>query len=256
MRTPIFFIGHGSPMNALAENEFTKALASISARFKKPDAIVMISAHWQMDGVYVTAMEKPPTIYDFYGFPQELFQIKYQASGAPEIAMMICDQLTTDKVTPDFKWGLDHGSWSVLRHIFPMADIPVVQLSLSQKFSAKDHFELGKRLSFLREKNIWIMASGNLIHNLRLIKWENGATPYDWALSYDKWLKERLVSKDFYALTKNYLDSSQGKLSSPTNEHYYPLLYILGASHPDDKLEFIFEEIQNGSIGMRSFYFA
>ena len=251
---PVFFIGHGSPMNALELNPFTEALKNMRPLCPNPKAILCISAHWMTEGTWVTQMKNPKTIHDFYGFPQELFDIQYPAPGNPEIAQAIRDNVDPPHIQGDHEmWGLDHGAWSVLRHIFPEARVPVIQLSLNITKDPLFHFELGKKLQVLRESGILIVASGNIVHNLRKIKWESDAPPYDWALEFDDWIKAHLQNKNFDPLIHDFLKSESGKLSVPTMEHYYPLLYALGAAAKDDQIHFDFEGIQNASISMRTF---
>lgn len=255
-RAPVFFIGHGSPMNALEDNAFTRSLKSMREIYPDPQAILCISAHWMTEGSWVTAMAQPKTIHDFYGFPQELFEIQYPAPGDPQIAGRISDIVQDPKVYLDKEtWGLDHGTWSVLRHVFPEAKIPVLQLSLYMEQPAEYHFKLGTELRKLRDQGILIVGSGNVVHNLRKIRWEPDAKAYDWAIECDEWIKSQLTSRDLHSLIEDYQSTDSRRLSIPTPEHYYPLLYILGAAENDDDLRFIFEGIQNGSISMRTFSF-
>lgn len=220
----------------------------------------MISAHWDTSRAkktFVTAQALPKTIHDFRGFPPILSAIQYPAPGSREVAELICKTAANFNVAPDFdSWGLDHGTWSVLRHIYPDANIPTLQLSLDM--SAKDlavHFELGKALKPLRAAGVLICASGNIVHNLATIDWNEDAAPFDWAVEFDTWVKERLHARDFKSLVSTFLSSQAGRLSVPTLEHYLPMLYILGASDPNDQLSWIFEGFQNASISMRSFLF-
>lgn len=252
-KAPVIFIGHGSPMNAIQTNDFTKSLEGLRSLFPNPLAILCISAHWMTEGSWVTAMPNPKTIHDFYGFPQPLFDVQYPAPGSPAIAEMISELCLDPKIHKDNEmWGLDHGTWSVLRHIFPEADIPVLQLSLHMEKTAEYHYKLGQQLKTLREKGILIVGSGNIVHNLRVIKWEPNPEPYEWAIEFDQWSKEKLLAGDHKAFINDYLKSYAGKLSVPTNEHYYPLLYTLGASDENDQMKFEFEGIHNGSISMRT----
>ncbi len=251
---PVLFLGHGSPMNALADNAFSKTLNGLGKSLPKPKAILMVSAHWMTKGTWVTHMEKPKTIHDFSGFPKELFVVDYPAAGSPQLAEEIHQKIKNPKIQLDEKgWGLDHGTWSVLKHLYPMADIPVVQLSLDLNEPPSYHFELGAKLRFLRDQNVLIVASGNIVHNLRKLNWNEKAPAHTWAIEFDKWVKEKLEKKDFSALQNDVLKTDAGRLSVPTPEHYYPLLYILGAAKTEDKLKFEFEEMQNASISMRSF---
>lgn len=256
MRAPVYFIGHGSPMNALEANAFTKSLNSMRALYPNPKAILCVSAHWMTEGSWVTHMKNPKTIHDFYGFPQALFEIQYPAPGSPEIADLICSSVTNPKLHPDDEmWGLDHGTWSVLRHIFPEAEIPVLQLSLHISQPADYHYRLGNQLRQLRDQGILIVGSGNIVHNLRTIRWEPNAKPYKWAIEFDEWAKASLLSRDDQAVVEKFMSTEPGKLSVPTPEHYYPLLYALGAADQNEKPHFVFEEIQNGSISMRTLAF-
>lgn len=253
---PSLFIGHGSPMNALEDNAFTKSLNSLGAKIEKPEAILCISAHWMTEGTWITSMEKPKTIHDFYGFPQALFDIQYPAPGSPDIANAISKEIFTPHIHVDNEaWGLDHGTWSVLRHMYPNADVPVMQLSLYMGKPPEYHFQLGQELKKLREKGVLILGSGNIVHNLRTIKWETNARPYDWAIEFDEWSKDKITKRDFKALHNDFLKTEAGRLSVPTMDHYYPMLYILGASSSNDELKFEYEEIQNSSISMRAFSF-
>jgi len=252
-KMPALFIGHGSPMNALAENNFTKTLSFLGKKIPQPKAILMVSAHWMTDGTFITSMEKPKTIHDFYGFPKALFEIQYPAPGNPKLASEVQKEIPHPKISldPD-EWGLDHGTWSVLRHMYPKADIPVLQLSLNMKESHVYHFRLGADLKKLRERGVLIVGSGNIVHNLQRLNWEEAATPHDWALEFDGWAKEKILKRDFQSLQKDIHKTLAGKLSVPTMDHYYPLHYILGVANSNDEIKFEYEEIQNASISMRA----
>ncbi len=253
-RMPLLFIGHGCPMNAILTNKFTLSLHALANKIPQPKAIVCISAHWLTEGTWVTHMLNPRTIHDFYGFPKKLFNVIYPAPGAPTTAELIKSIVTRTSITlDDEQWGLDHGTWSVMRHIYPRADIPIVQLSIDREQPKEFHYQMGQQLQLLREHDILIVSSGNLVHNLSKISWECKSKPYDWALEFDEWLKEKLISKNFAALIAHYGDTLAGQLSVPTSDHYYPLLYILGAVREEDELVFIYEGIENSSISMRTF---
>ena len=255
-RMPVVFVGHGSPMNALEKNSYTQMLAQLAGKVQKPAAILMISAHWMSEGTWVLGIEKPKTIHDFYGFPKELFEIQYPAVGSPETAKLITHTVIDPKINIDLEmWGFDHGTWSVLRHMYPNANIPVVQLSLYMARAPEYHFKIGQQLSKLRDQGLLIMASGNLVHNLRQIDWNTYAKPHDWAVEFDSWLKAKLEARDFQSLTNDYHKTESGKLSIPTMDHYLPLHYILGAADSQDELQFEFEEIHNAAISMRTFGF-
>ncbi len=252
---PALFIGHGSPMNALENNAFTQSLSVLGEKIR-PEAILCISAHWMTEGTWITSMERPKTIHDFYGFPQPLFDIQYPAPGKPELAQAIHETIVSPNILLDSEgWGLDHGTWSVLRHMYPKADIPVLQLSLDMGKPPEYHFQLGQELKKLRETGVMILGSGNIVHNLRKIQWETRAKPYDWAVEFDEWSKEKLIKRDFKSFQNDFLKTEAGRLSVPTMDHYYPLLTVLGASSPDEELKFEYEEIQNSSISMRAFSF-
>jgi len=253
---PTLFIGHGSPMNAIEKNNFTQTLGDLANNFQKPKAILMISAHWMTRGTWVTSMAQPKTIHDFYGFPEELFKVNYPAPGMPELALAVRQNISQPPIsTDDHQWGLDHGTWSILKHIYPHADIPVVQLSLDMSQPASYHFELGKQLQFLRKQGVLIMGSGNIVHNLGEIEWDSTAKPYDWAIEFDEWMKKNLNDRNFKSIYSDYEKTSAGKLSVPTPDHFYPLMYVLGASNNTDTLKFDFEGFQNASISMRCMRF-
>lgn len=240
-------------MNALAVNSYTHALNKLGEELPRPKAILCISAHWMTEGSWVTAMEHPKTIHDFYGFPQALFDVQYPAPGAPDLASQISALIKNPPVNPDREmWGLDHGTWAVLRHMYPSADIPVMQLSLHLEQPPQYHYDLGEKLKFLRDEGILIVASGNLVHNLRRINWSESALSAPWAQEFDQWTKEKLEARDDRALVSDYLMTEAGRMSVPTPEHYLPLLYVLGASK-GEKVRFLFDEIHHSSISMRSF---
>ncbi len=253
---PILFVGHGSPMNAIAKNEYTKTLSHFQTLFPEPKAILCISAHWMTKGTSVTAMAKPRTIHDFYGFPEELFAVQYPAPGSPEIACQIRSLILNPKVSLDEdSWGLDHGTWSVLRHMYPKADIPVLQLSLDMNKTPQEHFKIGEQIARLREEGIFIIGSGNIVHNLRQIQWDSNAAPFAWATEFNDWIKKKLRERDFLAMVQDFLKTEAGRLSVPTLEHYLPFLYILGASTEQDEMSIEYDELQNASISMLSVSF-
>lgn len=254
-RAPLYFLAHGSPMNALARNEYTQHIGALRARYPKPKAIVCVSAHWMTDGVRVTRMAKPRTIHDFYGFPDELFAVQYPAPGSPQVADRICE-LIPGAEADEKEWGLDHGTWSVLVHLFPQADIPVVQLSLDVNADPDDHWELGGKLRPLRDEGVLIIGSGNIVHNLRKIDWNERATPFPWAREFDEMVKASLERRDRSSLVNDFYRTEVGRMSAPTPEHYFPLLYVVGASDEKDQLSFCHEGIDHGSIAMRSLVYA
>lgn len=253
---PVIFIGHGSPMNAIAQNDYTEILKNFGAQLPRPKAILCISAHWLTEGTFITSSQQPKMIYDFNGFPDELYQVQYPASGSPEAALFVRHAIeNTDIKFDNGQWGLDHGTWSVLKHIFPNADIPVLQLSIDINLNGEGHLNLGRELAQLRKHGFLIVGSGNIVHNLRQISWSENEAPFEWALSFDSWFKENLKQRHFNEISTNYLNHAYGKQSVPTPEHYFPALYAAGASAQDDTMQFITEEIQNGSISMTSFVF-
>ncbi|MDX9730173.1 MAG: 4,5-DOPA dioxygenase extradiol [Bdellovibrionales bacterium] len=264
-KQPVIFIGHGSPMNALADNAFTQTLVGLGQSIERPKAVLVISAHWLTAGTWVTSSSQPRTIHDFYGFPEELFNVQYPAPGAPTVAEEVRDLLGTKdrpRRTVHFDqgaWGLDHGTWSVLRHVFPDAGIPVLQLSIDMSEPPEFHLDLGRKLGKLREQGILIVGSGNIVHNLRQVKWSPGAAAYDWAIEFDEKVKSALEKGDSGALCGPLLQSAAGMMSVPTPDHYYPLLYVVGASEQDAKSgvkqeapTFVYEGLELGAISMRT----
>lgn len=255
-RMPVIFIGHGSPMNAIETNEFTLSIQALGKKIPRPKAILCISAHWLTECTWVTHMQNPKTIHDFYGFPQALFDVSYPAPGSPEIADLVGLTVKKPNIHPDDElWGLDHGTWSVMRHLYPEANIPIVQLSIYLEQPGEYHYQIGQQLKSLRDQGILIVGSGNIVHNLPKIVWGANPQPYEWAIEFDEWVKEKLMARDFQTLTTQYNHSEAGKLSVPIPDHYFPLLYTLGAVNQDDELSFVFEGIQNSSISMRTLGF-
>ena len=252
-RLPVLFVGHGSPMNAIEDNAYTRALAALGARLPRPRAVLCVSAHWLTRGSWVTGMAAPPTIHDFGGFPEALYEVRYPAPGSPEVAALVRDTIGGGAVSVDeSEWGLDHGAWSVLRHLYPNADVPVVQFGIDMGAPARRHFELGEKLRPLREKGILILGSGNVVHNLGRVSFDEDAEPAEWAVEYDAWIKGRLEKRDLAALLADPSSAPSGRLAVPTPDHYDPLLYVLGASDARDALRFEYEGIQNSSISMLS----
>jgi 4,5-DOPA dioxygenase extradiol len=253
-RQPAIFLGHGSPMNALEDNPYTRKWAQLGREFaqsdNKPKAILMISAHWMSEGLKVTAMRLPKTIHDFGGFPPALFAMQYPAPGSPALAQRVAQILAPLPVRLDQDWGLDHGTWSVLVKMFPDADIPVVQLSLDANENAAFHFELGQGPARLREEGVMLMASGNVVHNLRRL--DPRVTSFDWAQRFNTGIREAIVAGEFGQVIDYPQFGSDAQLSVPTSEHYLPLLCILGAKHPDDKIRIESDEMVMGAISMMS----
>jgi len=249
-KMPTLFVGHGSPMNAITESEFSRAWEEAGQALPRPKAILCISAHWETEGVQATAMDSPRTIYDFYGFPRELYAVQYPAPGAPALVSLVQQTLHDAAVQPDLTWGLDHGTWSVLRRMFPAADIPVVELSLDYTKSPQEHYALGKELGALRRRGVLIVGSGNMVHNLRLVQWED--TAYDWALEFDALLKERILAGDHAAIVQYSQFGRIATLSVPTLEHFLPLLYPLAAQAEEEPVSFFADKVTLGSISMCS----
>jgi 4,5-DOPA dioxygenase extradiol len=255
--TPAIFFGHGNPMNALLNNDWTGAWAAIGRTIERPRAILCVSAHWYLPGTLVTAMTAPRTIHDFGGFPRELFQVQYPAPGDPELAQHVRELLKPIDVGLDQEWGLDHGTWSVLCHVFPNANVPIVQLSINETQPPQFHFELGKRLRPLRDEGILIAGSGNLVHNLHTYAWgRHMPEPYDWAVRFEKTARELMQNGDFEPLINYETLGRDALLSIPTPDHYIPLLYILGAARPNDTLSFPVEGVDGGSISMLAISFS
>jgi 4,5-DOPA dioxygenase extradiol len=246
--TPTIFFGHGSPMNAIENNTFTQKWKEVTATISKPKAILVISAHWQTIGTQITGSEILETIHDFGGFPQELFDVQYPAKGNPELAQEIAENLG---IKIDKNWGLDHGAWSVLQQIYSDAKIPILQLSLDYNKTPQQHFEFGQKLAYLRQQGVMIIGSGNIVHNLNLIDWSN-TNQNAWATEFNNIIIEN-IQKGNYEDLINYQKYGQiAQKSVPSDEHYLPLLYILGASNPNDKIEIFNNEVVLGSIAMTS----
>jgi len=250
---PAIFFGHGNPMNALADNEWTRSWADIGNNIRRPKAILSISAHWYVPAVAVTAMDRPRTIHDFGGFPKELFEFNYPANGSPEIAERVNELLGGNIQMDENYWGLDHGTWSVLCHVFPDADVPVVQLSIDETKPAKWHYETAKKLASLRDEDILIIGSGNLIHNLHAYAWgKHDVQPFEWALRFEKTARELITAGDHMPLVNYGSLGKDAMLSAPTPDHYLPLIYILGLVRDDDVVSFPVDGFDGGSISMTS----
>ncbi|MCW7496241.1 4,5-DOPA dioxygenase extradiol [Leptospira levettii] len=251
---PSLFLGHGSPMNAIEENEFVEGLRNVSKTFPEPKAILVISAHWLTDGTFVTAMENPPTIHDFGGFPKALFEVQYPAPGSPSLAKEIQSLVKSQSVQLDYDWGLDHGTWSVLKHLYPKANVPIVQLSMDNKLPPERHFEIAKELSPLREQDVLIVASGNIVHNLRMVAWDRLTESYgfDWALSVNQKVKDWILSGDTQSLFSIRNKGKEFEWAIPTTEHYLPLLYTIGTQLPSDQISFFNDKPVAGALTMTS----
>jgi 4,5-DOPA dioxygenase extradiol len=247
-RMPALFLGHGDPMNALRDNAFTRSLSAFAASLpSRPRAVLMLSAHWLTEGSFASEAGTPETIHDFGGFPDELYRVEYPAPGAPELARRAASLVPGLGLDPDR--GLDHGAWSVLKHMFPEAEVPVFQVSVHLSAPFLRHLELGRALAPLRDEGVLIVGSGNIVHNLREVAWE--AAPFPWAVEFDAWVKERLEARDAESLVDIARAGPSARSAVPSPDHYVPLLYALGASSPEDELTFTYEEIVHGSLSMR-----
>lgn len=248
---PAIFFGHGNPMNALQTNAYTQAWADIGRDVARPKAILCVSAHWYVPALGVTAMERPRTIHDFGGFPQELFEFDYPAPGSPELAERVNALCGGEAIMDTVRWGLDHGTWSVLAHVFPAADIPVVQLSLDETKPAQWHYELGKQLAPLRDEGILVIGSGNLVHNLHAYAWGSEShEPLDWALRFEAEARRLMLAGDHKPLIGYELMGRDALLSAPTPDHYLPLLYVLALQREGEGVSFPVGGFDGGSISM------
>lgn len=255
-RMPTIFFGHGNPMNALHDNDWTRGWAALGQCLPQPRAVLSISAHWYLPGTAVTATTAPRTIHDFGGFPRELFEVQYPASGDLGLVRRVRELLNPLEVREDLGWGLDHGTWSVLRHVFPAADVPVVQLSIDESQPPAFHYGLGQLLRPLRDEGILLIGSGDVVHNLHTYAWgRHPAEPFDWALRFEERARELMLQGDHPSLVDYESLGQDAELSVPTPEHYLPLLYVLGASHEDDAVTFPVEGMDGGSISMLSVQF-
>lgn len=254
-KMPLLFLGHGNPMNAIEENQFVTGFKNIAKTLPTPNAILCISAHWFTNGTKVTAMEMPKTIHDFGGFPQALFDVQYPAKGSPSLAKETKELLLPDFVELDEKWGLDHGAWSVIKHLYPKANIPVIQLSIDYTKPALYHYELAQKLNRLRNKGILIIGSGNIIHNLGLVDFKNFDKDnygYDWALESKETINKYLLNGNFEPLINYEKQGKAMQLSIPTPEHYLPLIYTLGLQQKGEELTFFNDKLVAGSLSMTS----
>lgn len=253
---PVLFLGHGSPMNAIEDNEYSRTWEEIGKTLAKPKVIICISAHWETKGTFVTAMQKPPTIHDFGGFPQALFEVQYPAPGSPDLARETKSIITKAEIGLDEKWGLDHGCWSVVKHLYPKADIPVIEMSLDYYQSPQYHYDMAKELSSLRKKGVLIIGSGNMVHNLGMVAWNKLNSEeygYDWAIEANEQMKKFILLDDHKQLI-NF--RSQGKaynLAIPTPEHYLPLLYALALKEENETVTLFNDKLVAGSLSMTSF---
>jgi len=253
---PVLFVGHGNPMNAIVDNDFVKGWRTMATELPRPNAILCISAHWETSGTFVTAMPKPPTIHDFGGFPQALFDVQYPAPGSPQLAEETKNTVTSTPVGLDQRWGLDHGCWSVLLQMFPDADIPVIQMSLDYNKPPQAHYELAKELAALRRKGVLIIGSGNMVHNLGMVAWDKGtdkAFAYDWALDANDTLKELIAAGNHKELFRYESLGKELQLAVPSPDHYLPMLYPLSLQEKNEQVSFFNDTTVMGSISMTSF---
>ena len=258
-KMPVLFIGHGSPMNIIQENRFTESLRRLGQSLPKPKAIMVISAHWLTEETCVTCTKKPRTIYDFYGFPDGLYKLTYPSAGAPSYAKSVTKLVKTTKVKCDTDWGLDHASWAILRHIYPQANVPVFEMSLDYSFNEwhpkplQYHYDLASQLAELRMRGILIIGSGNIVHNLRLLNFDEvDAEPYDWAVEFDETIKQLILSGDHDSIIHYQNLGKAARLAVPTNEHYLPLLYVLAVQDEQEPIRFFTVRMTLGAISMRS----
>lgn len=253
-KMPVLFLGHGHPMNAIADNSFTQRLTKLGNTLQRPTAILILSAHWETRGTYVSTNPTPKAIYDFGDFDDRLFQVKYAPKGHPSLAKEVPKLLTSTTVKEHPTMGLDHGAWTVLKFLYPKADIPVFQMSIDYRQSMTTHFELGKQLAALRKKGVLIIGSGNIVHNLGQLDWRNiNAKPHDWNVEFDKKVKGLLEKREFTTLVNYQKLGTSARLSIPTTDHYIPMIYTLGLATKEDKIQQLFEGYQYAGISMRCF---
>jgi len=254
-RMPVLFVGHGSPMNAIEENEFVEGWRNLGKTIPRPKAILVVSAHWETKGTYVTAVQKPQTIHDFGGFPKALFDVQYPAPGSPELANETKQIITKTTVGLDEKWGLDHGAWSVIRRIYPEADVPVIEMSMDYSQGPQYHYELGKQLAALRSKGVLIIGSGNLVHNLRMVAWDKmneSEYGFDWAIQANNKFKQLIQSGNHKELINYTALGREVQLAVPTPDHYLPLLYTLALKEDNEAISFFNDKPVMGSLTMTS----
>jgi 4,5-DOPA dioxygenase extradiol len=251
-KMPVLFVGHGSPMNAIETNEFSIEWQKLGKSLPKPNAILCISAHWETKGTFITAMEKPQTIHDFGGFPQELFDVQYPAPGSPELADETKELVTKINVGLDESWGLDHGAWSVIRVMYPEADIPVIQMSLDYYRNPQCHYDLARELAELRKKGVLVIGSGNMVHNLRAVDWGKPNQGFDWAMEANSRFKKLILDNDHKQLINYKSLGREVELSIPTPEHYLPLLYALALKTENEQVAFFNDKSVMGSLSMTS----
>ena len=249
-KMPVLFVGHGNPMNVMEDNEFSRAWDAAGKALPKPKAVICISAHWVTRGTMITAMDKPRTIYDFYGFPPEMYEIRYDAPGAPDLAEQVRRIIKNAEVKPDLNWGLDHGTWTVLKRMFPNADVPVIQMSLDANIEAQKHYEISRQLKELREEGVLIIGSGNIVHNLRMARFDNSA--FNWAVEFDQRIANWISQNDHEPIIHYEKGDQAAALAINTAEHYVPLLYTLALKDENEPVSFFADKVTGGSLSMRS----
>jgi 4,5-DOPA dioxygenase extradiol len=253
-KMPVLFLGHGSPMNAIEENEFVTGFRNVAKDIPKPQAILCVSAHWETKGTFVTAMQNPPTIHDFGGFPRELFEVQYPAPGSPDLAKETKSLISKTEVGLDDKWGLDHGAWSVIKHLYPNADIPVIQMSIDYRQTPLYHYELAREIKSLREKGVLVIGSGNMVHNLRMVDWRrlNETFGFDWAMEANERMKSYILDGNHRELVNFRFQGKAFDLAIPTPEHYLPLLYALALQEKNEEIKLFNDKAVAGSLTMTS----
>lgn len=253
-RMPVVFVGHGSPMNAIEDNIYTRGWKEMAKKIPKPKAIVSVSAHWFTEGTKIMNEENPKTIYDMYGFPDELYEIIYSPSGNPKLAESVKEMISKESVY-DNTWGIDHGTWSVLVHMYPERDIPVFQVSIDASAPAEVHYEIGKELKSLRDEGVLLFGTGNIVHNLRLVNWAMGDEGFQWAYEFDNFIKENIQARNHEKIINYESLGDKAKLAVPITDHFNPILYILGATDEDDKVSVYNHKCMMGSLSMTSYIF-
>lgn len=254
-KMPVLFVGHGNPMNAITDNSYRREWQQLGQKLPLPRAVLCVSAHWLTRGTAVTMMDHPRTIHDFGGFPDELYRQQYPAPGAVAEAKSTIEKVKSVVIREDFEWGLDHGAWSVLKSMYPQADVPVYQLSIDYGKPAGYHYNLARELAFLRNRGVLIVASGNVVHNLGMVKWRGETAPYDWALEFDDLVKKSIETHNDQTLVEYHQAGRIASLAHPTNDHYLPLMYVLGVREKDEDFWFFNDSFDMGSISMRSVVF-
>lgn len=251
-KMPVVFAGHGSPMNAIEDNVYSKTWRKMAELIPKPRAILSLSAHWYTAGTKIMNEEKPKTIYDMYGFTKELYEVRYDAPGAPEMAE-VSKALISKETNYDNSWGIDHGTWSVLVHMYPERDIPVFQISIDADAPPETHYKIGRELRSLRDQGVLIFGTGNIVHNLRLINWDKAGEGFDWAYEFDGFIYENIMKKNHEKILQYGEQGNIAKLAVPIPDHFYPLLYALGASYDDDKISVYNRSCELGSVSMTAY---